>query len=147
MCFKAIKYSVKFKKYGTTCLRPLIVFLVTYVGYIFFNNPDTSFVPITACAIFTLYLELLFILVKPIIQQVPAVCFKAFKYSVKFKKFAATCLRLLMEFSVIFLTYTFLKNADAQFVLMTVHAIVIFSLLLYLFIPAGMMKEQAKKFI
>ena len=61
MFFKAFKYSVKFKKYGTTCLRPLIVFSVTYVGYIFFNNPDTSFVAIAACAIFTLYLELLFI--------------------------------------------------------------------------------------
>ena len=122
MFSKAFKYSVKFKKYPTTCLKLLIVFSVTYAGYIFLNNPDTTFVPLTACAIFTLYL--LFILVKPVIQQAPAMCFKAFKHFVKFAKYAVICCVLLIVFSLIHLAGIFLKNAMKRFTPTITHAVV-----------------------
>ena len=90
--------------------------------------------------------RMFFIIVKTIIQQVPATCSKAFKYFVKFAKHVVTCFKLLLVHLLIELADFFinkaikafakLNNVNETFVVITVYAIVTLFFLLYHFISA-----------
>ena len=62
------------------------------------------------CVLYLLFNHMLSKPVKPIIQQGRVMSLKAFKYAVKFTKYAVTCCILLIAFSVFM--YIFLNSLD-----------------------------------